>query len=443
MAVQNKTKQELLDELSILQDRVFELENEARQSRYEFSERMGRYFPYLDQMREAIYVVFDRKYEFVNQTFADIFGFKQDEMCHPHFDTMQIIAPESRRHVSDKYRQGFRSSYPSQQFEFTGLTKEGVKIECETFVFYIPYKWGVAIHGMLRNITVRKRIDQELERHRNDLQTVLNSIPTSIFFIDKSQRFTQVNEAFCKSLGFPQEHVVGKTLAELFPYLPADQLNHFHNTNSEVITSGKSLRGAVEIFPSLRGRRWIQNDRVPYHDEKGEIEGVMCLAIDISDLRETEEKLLYLSFHDALTGVYNRAYFDEEVIRLQNSRQFPISIIVVQVNNLVRENNRFGISAGNELLRRTGEVMKATRSEDVVARTSADRFSVLLPLADESAGQNTVSRLIESLNFHNRNYSGAPLSLSFNVATAGKGEKLIDVFIQAERMLSKKLAPVG
>jgi diguanylate cyclase (GGDEF)-like protein/PAS domain S-box-containing protein len=291
------------------------------------------------------------------------------------------------------------------------------------------------MHGMLRNVTIRKRIDEELQKNRSDLQTVLNSIPTSIFYTDRNHRFTQVNQAFCKSLGFPMEQVLGKTLSELFPRLPAAQLAHFYTANEEVISSGKSQRGIVEIFPSIRGRRWIQNDRVAYHDEKGKIEGVMCLAIDISDLRETEEKLWYLSFHDALTGVYNRAYFDEEMVRLENSRQFPVSIIVVHVDDLINVNNRLGIAAGNELLRRTGEVMKATRSEDVAARISGDRFAVLLPLADMSIGENTVARLKESLNFHNKHYSGAPLNLSFGVATGEKGEKLPEVLNKAEEKI--------
>jgi len=67
------------------------------------------------------------------------------------------------------------------------------------------------------------------------------------------------------------------------------------------MNSGRSNRGFIEIFPSVRGRRWIQNDRIPYRDELGDIIGVICLAIDINELRDTEDKLRYLSFYDVLT----------------------------------------------------------------------------------------------------------------------------------------------
>ena len=436
MATKDKTKKQLLDELSILQNRVSELEKEAKLAQRDFGEGMGRYFPQVEQMNEAIYVIFDRKYEYVNQRFADMFGVTQEEVCNPHFDQMQLIAPESRRLVREKYRQGFRGEYPTQQFEFTGITKDGTKIMCETYVLFIPYKWGMAMHGMLRNVTIRKRIDEELQKPRSDLQIVLNSIPTSIFYTDKKHRFTQVNQAFCKSLGFPIEQVIGKTLTELFPHLPTDQLSHFYSVNENVMASGNSQRGNIDVFPSIRGRRWIQNDRVPYRDKKGNIDGVMCLAIDVSDLRETEEKLWYLSFHDVLTGTYNRAYFDEEMARLENSRHFPISIITISVDDLIDVNNHDGIAAGNELLKRTAEVMKALRSEDVAARISGNRFAVLLPLANKSIGENTVARLKEALKFHNRHYSGASLNLSFGVATGEKGDKLPDVLNKAEGNIS-------
>jgi PAS domain S-box-containing protein len=253
MKAQGKTKKQLMDELIVLQGRVAELEMSSMQAQRDFGERMGRYFPQVEHMNEAIYVIFDRKYEFVNERFAELFGVTQEEVCSPDFDPITLVAPESRRFVRDKYRQGSRGEFTVQQFEYAGVTKDGLRIECETFIVFIPYKWGVAIHGMLRNVTIRKRIDEELQRHRSDLQIVLNSIPTSIFYTDKDHRFTQINRAFCKSLGFPREQVIGKTFRELFPNLPAEQLSHFYEVSEQVMGSGRSRRGIIEILPSVGG----------------------------------------------------------------------------------------------------------------------------------------------------------------------------------------------
>jgi diguanylate cyclase (GGDEF)-like protein len=201
------------------------------------------------------------------------------------------------------------------------------------------------------------------------------------------------------------------------------------------MNSGLSKRGIIEIFPSVRGKRWVQNDRIPYLDEKGNIGGVICLAIDISDLRETEEKLWYLSFHDVLTGLYNFAYFEEEIKRLEKSRQFPISVVMIRIDDLKSTNDRHGLAAGNELLRRTAKVMKAFRTEDVVARISGDRIAALLPLADKSTGETAVKRLKHTLESHNKNHDEI-LKLSFGVATGEKGSGLSDILKQAETVMS-------
>ena len=431
-----KTKKQLVDEVVALRERVSELETNEQvtsgQGRRDFEERMGRYFPQTNHMKEAIYVIFDRKYEFINNQFAEMFGVTPEEVCHHGFDLMKLVAPESRNFIQEKYRKGSHGEFSAQQYEFTGMTKDGARIECETFVLFIPYKWGVAIHGMLRNISVQKRIDEELQRQRSDLQIVLNSIPASIFYTDREHRFIQANKAFCKSLGFPLEQIIGKTFTELFPNLPAEQLSHYFEVSDQVMSSGISKRGFIEILPSVRARRWTQNDRMPYRDDDGNIIGVICLAIDISDLRETEEKLWYMSFHDVLTGLYNRTYFEEELNRLEKGRQFPISVVTVKVDNLLAVNESEGIAAGNELLKQTAKILKIFRNEDVVARIGGDRFAALMPSSDQSMGENIVLRLKMNIEEHNKRYKGEPLNLSVSLATREKGCSLFDLLTQAE-----------
>jgi diguanylate cyclase (GGDEF)-like protein/PAS domain S-box-containing protein len=431
-----KTKKQLMAEMDALQARISELEaierDSSDQAQRDFSERMNRYFPQAEYMNEAIYVIFDRKYEFVSQKFAELFGVTPEEVCVPAFDPMALVAPESQEFIREKHKEGYRGEFAAQEYEYTGMKKDGSRIECEAFILFIPYKWGVAIHGMLRDISMRKRIDEALQQSRGDLQVVLNSIPTSVFYMDREHRFIRVNRAFCKSLGLPMEEIVGKTMAELFPNLPAEQLSPFFEVSEYVMSTGQSKRGFIETLPSVRGRRWIQNDRVPYRDEKGIIIGVICLAIDISDFRETEEKLWYLSFHDVLTGLYNRTYFEEEMSRRENGRQFPVSVAAIRIDGLQAINNRDGIAAGNELLKQTAKVLKAFRTEDVVARIGGDEFAALLPLADRSICEKVIKRLEDALEAHNKHAHKEPLKLSFGIATGEKGCPLSEVLKKAQ-----------
>jgi len=83
-------------EVATLQEKLYELEaleRDASQAQRDFGEKLGRYFLQMEHMNEAIYVMFDRKYEYINDKFAEMFGITQEEVCHPDFDPMTLVAP--------------------------------------------------------------------------------------------------------------------------------------------------------------------------------------------------------------------------------------------------------------------------------------------------------------------------------------------------------------
>jgi PAS domain-containing protein len=172
MNLAGKTKKELIGELEALQVRISELEKherDYRQALESFGHRANRFFPQSAQVQGGLVVVFDRKLEFVNDIFAELFRVSPEEVCSPNFDPMTLIAPESRRFVWDQYQEGCRGAYKTKQINFTGLSRDGSKIECETFLLFIPYKWGVAVQCTLNGVSVSRRIDEALKRHYSDL----------------------------------------------------------------------------------------------------------------------------------------------------------------------------------------------------------------------------------------------------------------------------------
>jgi diguanylate cyclase (GGDEF)-like protein len=76
-----------------------------------------------------------------------------------------------------------------------------------------------------------------------------------------------------------------------------------------------------------------------------------------------------VSFHDSVTGLYNRAYFEEEIKRLDTGRSLPVSLIIGDLNNLKLVNDTFGHEEGDRLLQKIAEILRKTcRNEDVMAR---------------------------------------------------------------------------
>lgn len=162
--------------------------------------------------------------------------------------------------------------------------------------------------------------------------------------------------------------------------------------------------------------------------------------IDITARKKAENYLKYLGTHDVLTGLYNRAYFEEELHRLEKGRQFPISILAVDLNGLKPANDNHGHEAGDALLRRAAEVLKAAfRAEDVVARIGGDEFVVLMPETDAAAAAQTVQRLQKLIALNNQFYQGPPLSLAMGTGTGQQGQVLAVVLREADdRMYADK-----
>ena len=427
---QRKTKLQLIEEVKELRKKTTKLE-EIRESQIEelrkANEAMGCYFPLMEQLNDGIFVIFDRQYEFVNKTFEDLFGYTMQEVCKSGFDMMSLIAPESRDLFKKKLDEGYRGDFNIQQFEYTGLKKDGRKIECHTSIIYIPYKWGVAIHGILNDVSVRKRINNELQKSQENLQLALDSIPTSIFYTDKGNQFIRVNDAFCRLLGLPRETIIGRKISELFPNLPEKQLEQYWLDNTQVMEGGQAKRGIIEMFPSNVGRKWVQADKMPFRNENGEIQGIVCLAIDITNIRETEEKLWYLSFHDVFTGLYNRAFFEEELLRLEGGRSYPITLIEAKLMNFDTINNEQGVAAGNELLKKAAEVLGTFRTEDIVARIDFNRFAVLLPMTTRETGAAIVERLKGRLEKQIAKMSGPRPDFVFEMKNLEKDTPLADI----------------
>lgn len=155
---------------------------------------------------------------------------------------------------------------------------------------------------------------------------------------------------------------------------------------------------------------------------------VLVSIADITARKKAERYLTYLGTHDVLTGLYNRAYFEEECDRLERGRRFPVSILIGDLDGLKEVNDAYGHSAGDDLLRRTAEVLKAGfRVEDVVARLGGDEFGVILAETDELAAIASVERIQHLVELNNTFYQGPRLSISMGVATGVKGTKLAEV----------------
>lgn len=195
---------------------------------------------------------------------------------------------------------------------------------------------------------------------------------------------------------------------------------------------------------SDQGTMYFETTVSPLKDAQGKVVAGIEVVRDITERKRAEEKLKFMSSHDILTGLYNRFYFEQEMVRLERSRHFPLSIVMADVDDLKALNDRLGHAAGDVLLRQAALLFReAFRSEDIVARIGGDEFAVLLPDTGEQAVQEVVVRIRDSLHLWNDTH-GNPISLSLGIATAETGAQLAEALRAADqRMYQDKLARTG
>jgi len=194
---------------------------------------------------------------------------------------------------------------------------------------------------------------------------------------------------------------------------------------------------------------WVELVATPLENEKGELGGIIESFRDITSRKEAEKKLLYLSLHDPLTGLYNRAYFEEEMARLNPQRQGPISILVMDLDGLKIVNDTLGHQAGDELLRTAARLIRrCLRKEDCLARIGGDEFAAILVKTGTSAAQEICQRIRQAVEDYNQKEKPLiPLSLSIGMATTEGSLSLNEVFKQAdnnmyrEKLLARKQHP--
>lgn len=285
------------------------------------------------------------------------------------------------------------------------------------------------------------KLKDELEEKQRLLQGIMETMPDFLYTIDLvNSKLLFSNHKIGGMLGYaPEEDVEGESgffAALLHPddlgQLPV-RIEKYRQVEDEAVVETeyrlKHLNGSWHWFRS--------RDMVFERSADGSPTQILGIAQDITVYKLLQEKLWTLSTRDALTGLYNQNYFDNELERLKSSRQFPVSVVVIDINDLKVVNDEKGHAAGDRLLRSAADVLtKAFRTGDVVARIGGDEFAVLLPKTDSDMILPVLSRITGLMNEHNQTGSHEfVLSVAAGHATAEQPDQLSISLKQAEEKM--------
>lgn len=298
----------------------------------------------------------------------------------------------------------------------------------------------VQIVGSSRNITELKKWENEVARERQFFKTTLHSIGDAVITTDTDNKVVILNKAAEALTGWTQEEAVGKLLGEVMDIYFEIKHDMYEHSLAEGITNGNQLDYDKVLVSKDGTKRIISSSEAFIRDGLDNILGVVIVFRDITLEKKKEEEVKYLGYHDSMTGLYNRAYFEKALNKLDEERYLPLGIIMGDSNGLKMVNDVFGHEEGDRLLRSITDIFRSVCSaSDIIARIGGDEFAVILPHTSIER-MNTVTSSIKKMCSLS---SGEPIYPSVALGAAVKtdmSQSIETIYKLAEdRMYNNKL----
>ncbi len=456
-----KTKEQFVEDVAALNQPVAGLNNSEAGSKWmeeavRGSDELSRGM--LETAATGIYLLQDGRFKYVNRLFEEISGYKSDELVGTY--SLDYAYPEDREAVRAKAIEVLKGQ-SSLPYEFRLIRKDLETIWVLDRLTSIQYKGKRSVLGTLMDITERKRIETEGLDYTKQIETLFNIGATvsqtlnltelldsvlekvlgvmeieagGIFLLDERndelvlRTYRGASPGFAKRVerlrvgeGFTGQAALSRKLLIVEDVAADRRLRRVGAKRKGIrslaavpIMAKEKLLGVMDVG-SYRPRKF------PDREVKllGTIANQIGMAIDNAQLYE---RALELAFTDGLTGLYNRRYLMEqierEVSRAERSKR-PLSLIMIDLDELKAINDRFGHHEGDGILKGLGSIIKVnTRASDVAARWGGDEFMLLTPETGSKSARKISERIRAQVERYRTKIDGKEVRISISIGIA-------------------------
>jgi diguanylate cyclase (GGDEF)-like protein/PAS domain S-box-containing protein len=343
-------------------------------------------FPFAYAMHKIILddkgVPVDYEYIEVNNAFEKFTGLKKDNIIGKAISSILPTIKSNRFNWIDYYG---------------NIAINGGEGEFQEYLEEFKRWYKVKAFSPKRGYFVTFFVDITNELMKQNLyKSILSSLDEGLISTNQQGYITMINEAGEKLIGLKKEQILNKSVCSIFRNCIKEYETEIENKIGDVLNTGNAVKDEETLIINQQDGKSINllYKIYPIKNANKGVDGTVIGMLDITDRVSKQNEIDYITYHDTLTGIYNRNYFNNEIKNIDKEDNMPLSVIMGDVNGLKLTNDAFGHLLGDKLLETSANIMKnVCRKNDYIIRWGGDEFIILLPETEEKDAQSICDRI--------------------------------------------------
>lgn len=256
---------------------------------------------------------------------------------------------------------------------------------------------------IVEDITDQVNVEKCLQESEKSKAVLLSNLPGMAYRckFDRDWTMLFVSDGCYSLTGYKPENLINNRQVTYNELVEPQYREFLWEKWLEAYKNHSVFREEYGLITASGELKWVFEQGIVIYDENDEAEAIEGLVIDITRQKEREDEIRYLTYHDVMTGIYNRRYYDEQKIALDNEEHMPLSVIIGDINGLKLINDTLGHEMGDQLIITiSGILRRCLRKNDVLSRTGGDEFSILLPNTTNKEVKQVVRKISENCEKH-------------------------------------------
>lgn len=367
-----------------------------------------------------------------NGSAGRMFGYPEGMIGMP----IQAIMPARLWAAGEDGMRAFLSgadrSATRRTIEMVGLRSDGNEFPVDVSLAEWVTSEGQFFTGVVRDITDRKLTEARLFREKELAQITLASIADAVVTTDAAGTIQFINEVASELTGWGQNEASGRGFGEVFRTVSGLGGGALSDPVEAVLATGQAYCSALDAVLLARGgiEHLIEISAAPILTPDGKTAGVVVICHNVTETRALNALLVHQASHDALTGLFNRTYFERalaDALARARGEADSSTLLYLDLDQFKVINDSCSHAAGDELLRQVAQLVEKTaRKSDTVARLGGDEFGILLADCGVADAQRIALALVEALHDFRFSWYDKLFSVTASIGLVGIDAVSID-----------------